>query len=356
MKPPPQRCLLLELAVFVTTVALVLGPRPALAQHGGGGGHMGGGGGHFGGGGFGSSAHASTRPSRISEPASSRPSAFVRPPTESKPAAGSGESNDGFVLFGPPPAHSTIGFPPLNPATFESASVSFAPPAGPLSFSGQGRQIWPTPAPSATAVTASNARPFTASSITTKPRPPHIIHPPGVFTPYYPLFPAFGFYGFSPFFGYGWGCDPFDWSAFGCDSLGFGYGYGPGGYYAPGWDDNSAPPPPEEDSNDSSFSTWQNPPDENPQSNVAISIPNTVIYFRDGSAYEVTDYWLADNKLHYVTNYGGENAVELSRIDMQRTVDANAARGVNFTLRPGPPPPLNPPPSADGAPPATPQR
>ncbi len=349
MKRSTRLRLPFEFALFsVAFAALVLAPQPALAQHGGAG-HMGGGGSHFGG--FGSSSHAapahsSSKPSRNSEPPLAGASTFVRPPAESEPAAGSQGSTDGLTLFSPPPAHTTIGFP----TTFESASVRFAPPAGSLSFSGQGRQIWRTAAPF-------GARLFTPSPLAIEPRPPHIFHPPGVFTPYYPFSPFFGFYGFSPFFGYGWGCDPFDWSGFGCNNLGYGagYGYGPGGYYAPGWDD-SVPPPSDDNSNEWSSSTWQNPPDENSEANVAISIPNTVIYLQDGSSYEITDYWLADNKLHYVTNYGGENAVEVNRIDMQRTVDANAARGVSFTLRPGPPPQLTPPPSADSAAPATPQQ
>jgi len=31
-----------------------------------------------------------------------------------------------------------------------------------------------------------------------------------------------------------------------------------------------------------------------------------------------------------------ENVIDLDQIDVQRTVDENAARGVNFTLRPAP--------------------
>ena len=59
-----------------------------------------------------------------------------------------------------------------------------------------------------------------------------------------------------------------------------------------------------------------------------------LLYLMDGSSFAVSDYWLADGKLHYVTSYGGENAVDESRVDLQRTVDENAARGVGFTLRP----------------------
>jgi hypothetical protein len=61
-----------------------------------------------------------------------------------------------------------------------------------------------------------------------------------------------------------------------------------------------------------------------------------VLYLKDGTVYALEDYWVADGKLHYVTNYGGENAIDLDTIDMQRTVDVNAKRGINVTLRPAP--------------------
>jgi hypothetical protein len=40
--------------------------------------------------------------------------------------------------------------------------------------------------------------------------------------------------------------------------------------------------------------------------------------------------------LDYVTSYGGENRISMAMIDFQRTVDENAARSVDFTLRPAP--------------------
>jgi hypothetical protein len=64
---------------------------------------------------------------------------------------------------------------------------------------------------------------------------------------------------------------------------------------------------------------------------------DTLIYLADGTNYAVTSYWLAAGELHYVTSYGGENAVPIAQIDLQRTVDANAEQGVPFTLRPSPP-------------------
>ncbi|MGH9740324.1 MAG: hypothetical protein ACRD4X_17315 [Candidatus Acidiferrales bacterium] len=64
--------------------------------------------------------------------------------------------------------------------------------------------------------------------------------------------------------------------------------------------------------------------------------PDTLIYLADGTNYAVANYWLAGGDLHYVTSYGAEDAMPIGQIDLQRTVDANAARGVQFTLRPTP--------------------
>jgi hypothetical protein len=45
-------------------------------------------------------------------------------------------------------------------------------------------------------------------------------------------------------------------------------------------------------------------------------------------------YWLDAGKLHYITNYGGESLIDITQLDLQRTVDENAQRGGSFTLRP----------------------
>ena len=63
-----------------------------------------------------------------------------------------------------------------------------------------------------------------------------------------------------------------------------------------------------------------------------VSKPMVILFLNDGSSYGVTDYWLANGELHYVTTYGGENKIPVEELDLQRTVDANATRGVNFTL------------------------
>jgi hypothetical protein len=63
-----------------------------------------------------------------------------------------------------------------------------------------------------------------------------------------------------------------------------------------------------------------------------------VLYLKDGSSYAVTDYWLENGKLHYVASYGGENAIDEGALDLQKTVNENAGRGMTFTLRPAPEP------------------
>jgi len=68
----------------------------------------------------------------------------------------------------------------------------------------------------------------------------------------------------------------------------------------------------------------------------AESKPATLLYFKDGTSVGVTEYWLADDQLHYITTYGGENMVRMSRLDLQRTVDENSRRSIEFILAPQP--------------------
>jgi len=69
---------------------------------------------------------------------------------------------------------------------------------------------------------------------------------------------------------------------------------------------------------------------------VAGSTPTILLYLKDGTVLAASDYWLANDQLHYRVNYGGENTVGLSQVDLQRTVDENAKRGVRFSLKPNP--------------------
>lgn len=62
--------------------------------------------------------------------------------------------------------------------------------------------------------------------------------------------------------------------------------------------------------------------------------PEAVLYLVDGTVSGLKGYWFAGGKLHYVTDYGFENAVGLDAVDLQETVNENALRGIKFTLQP----------------------
>src|SRR5436305_14868885 len=46
--------------------------------------------------------------------------------------------------------------------------------------------------------------------------------------------------------------------------------------------------------------------------------------------YGLTRYWLEGTNLHYITSYGGENTVPLTRIDIAKTLQLNAERSTPF--------------------------
>jgi hypothetical protein len=78
-------------------------------------------------------------------------------------------------------------------------------------------------------------------------------------------------------------------------------------------------------------------PNTNPLTgNLADWTPTILLYLKDGTMLAANDYWNADNKLHYLVNYGGESTVEMDQLDLQRTVDENGKRGVKFWLKPIP--------------------
>ncbi|HEX4002295.1 MAG TPA: hypothetical protein VHX36_06575 [Candidatus Acidoferrales bacterium] len=209
-----------------------------------------------------------------------------------------------------------------------------------MSFSGQGRDIWQDHARGGNIRDGNSRSLLEARPIETQG--PHAWPPRRFrgrfFGPGYGYGYGYGFGGFYPWglgLGFGAGCD-LAWD-FGCDAYGYpGYGYY--GSYAPGLylgssDDDSAT-----DSNNSqdygAYSEQNTAPSDSPET------PNqtTVLYLNDGTSFGVTDYWVADYKLHYIVDGARENTIDLDQIDVQRTVDENAARGVNFTLRPAPDP------------------
>ena len=70
--------------------------------------------------------------------------------------------------------------------------------------------------------------------------------------------------------------------------------------------------------------------------NLAGSAPTWLIYLKIGTTYSVSDYWLPAGRLHYAVNYGAPSTLKMKEVDLQRTVDENARRGIRFSLRPHP--------------------
>jgi hypothetical protein len=350
--------------------ALALAPVPAFAQHGGGGG---GGGGSHGGGGGGGSHGSSGGGGSASAPS----------------GGGEAHANGGSAGSGNA-AHSGSGGHWWNPFHSGSATSS-AVPAGNIKSESSatsarfaaGNNTWQEP-PSASARAAARvnyygpanvngSRPFVPLTSTTRApltsahgaavvaAAEHPFQPVRPGYPYYPYYPYSGYYPYYGALGFGWGgfgpCDPF----WGCNGYGFGYGFGGGlgyfgglgsygGYssgYGSGWTDESsegsgnmtspdslnsylyaAPGTGSAQAEDSANAVPPAPAESAPQQTYVL------LYLKDGSSFAVSDYWMTNGKLHYVTSYGGENAVDEGQIDLQRTVNENAARGVDFSLRP----------------------
>jgi hypothetical protein len=62
------------------------------------------------------------------------------------------------------------------------------------------------------------------------------------------------------------------------------------------------------------------------------------LYLQDGTILNVTDYWVADNQLHFtmIEETGAqpvEHAIPFEELDLQKSIDANTRRGFRFILR-----------------------
>jgi|SRR5262249_17688414 len=69
-----------------------------------------------------------------------------------------------------------------------------------------------------------------------------------------------------------------------------------------------------------------------------ISESHPQLVFKDGTTYTVTDYWRIDDQLHFITTEEGgtksvAHIVPFGQLDMQRTIDADEARGFRFMER-----------------------
>lgn len=57
-----------------------------------------------------------------------------------------------------------------------------------------------------------------------------------------------------------------------------------------------------------------------------------MLYLKDGSALEVTDYWVDGVTMSYVTEDGKKSSVAVADVDIARTTDANSRIGLKFRL------------------------
>ena len=119
-----------------------------------------------------------------------------------------------------------------------------------------------------------------------------------------------------------------------------GSSYMAGAYLEPGGDPNAAQvadqPAPQQYA--PVYSTQTAPPDNevtppgdsnNPS---PADVPYTLLAFKDHSFFAVTDYWVENNRLNYVTNYGTTGSAALDQLDLSLTLKLNTDRGVAFEL------------------------
>ncbi len=65
----------------------------------------------------------------------------------------------------------------------------------------------------------------------------------------------------------------------------------------------------------------------------ALSKGEFLLVLNNGSSHAVTDYWVADGYLEYVSPDGSRSHVPLEALNLQDTVNQNAPRGAAFVLR-----------------------
>ncbi len=338
--------------VLAGGLALLCGAvRIASAQHGGG---------HFSAG-----AHAGA-------PHVAAPQAPHVAPMRTPGASAAGAVGRGFVTTPPPvrlvvpPAgnrpilgHHVI-LPPGVPASAPHTIIGFAPsgnataaldPHGShvLSFSGEGHEIWQDSQTSAPQTRASGPVANGHALVGEGPvgmhngaahfprRPIYPQRPP------FPIFPGRGFgFGFGlPFLGFGWGfnsfwgpsCGPYWGWGLGCNALPF-YDYGYGNYgYSPSENLEGAV------ENQNGPLIYEN--SSGPAAGYLYGGGErelAQLYLKDGTVYNVTDYWLVNDQLHFTTidANGGqsvEHTIDFDRLDLQRTIDVNTQRGFRFVLR-----------------------
>ncbi|HKV47589.1 MAG TPA: hypothetical protein VJN69_05815 [Candidatus Acidoferrales bacterium] len=125
------------------------------------------------------------------------------------------------------------------------------------------------------------------------------------------------------------GCGPFSVWYLGCNTtpfygygLGYGLGYGFGSY--PSGSNNYEPRPYDVPAYQPLY-LYSGPQRELVE-----------LYLKDGTVYDVTDYWVVNNELHFTMTEGDksvEHTIPFDNLDLQKTIDVNTQRGFHFTLR-----------------------
>ena len=199
--------------------------------------------------------------------------------------------------------------------------------------------------------------PVTGAGILFSSRPPR--RPP--IRPFGPFLGTAGLFGlaYNPFLFAG--CNPFWGLANGCGLLApyYGYGYFPPAYPsapdypsgAPDYPSPGYPSGPVYNPPDSSATLQYTPlmnqypslttlpaEDLTASGGASAQLRNDVLlYLEDGSVFAVASYTVSDGELHYLTVYGEKNDIPVDLLDLKKTIEANAARGVAFTLTPANP-------------------
>jgi hypothetical protein len=62
------------------------------------------------------------------------------------------------------------------------------------------------------------------------------------------------------------------------------------------------------------------------------------LFLKDGTVYTVSDYWLVDDQLHFITNEprpkgAVEHVIGVAELDIETTIDENTSRGFRFVQR-----------------------
>ena len=128
------------------------------------------------------------------------------------------------------------------------------------------------------------------------------------------------------------GCGPYWGWGFTCNALPY-YGYSFGNYYGSLYVPPVPSAPPTYEYPESYPYPWY-PYGEERRDLVRL-------FLKDGTMYDVTDYWVVDDQMHFTTiEEGGTKSVEhiigFDELDLQRTIDVNTRRGFRFVLRNAP--------------------